>query len=129
LSNAENFDGFQRIKEKRRSLEEKAKTLEEKAFMKKLAIDKNLLVQILEEENRAHDDSVRELEEKIANWENQLKSSSPAENTPTQTTSEPSQEISTDVEKSVTPVELQSSEESTVQEFQEEPKKKKRSFF
>ena len=129
MGNAENLDGFQLIKENRRSLEERAKTLEEKAFMKKLAIDKNLLVQILEEENRTHDDSVRELEEKIANWEKQLKSSPPAENTPTQTTSEPSQEISTDVEESVTPVELQPPEESAVQEFQEEPKKKTRSLF
>jgi hypothetical protein len=129
LSNAESFDGFQRIKENRRSLEQKAKTLEEKAFLEKLAIDKKLLIQILEEENRTHNDSVRELEDKISNWEKQLKPSPSAENTPTQTTSEPAQEISPEVEESVSPAVLPPPEESVGQEFQEGTKKKRRSYF
>jgi len=129
LGNAESFDGFQRIKENRRSLEEKAKTLEEKAFLEKLAIDKSLLVRILEEENRTHDDSVRELEDKIAKWEKQLKPSLSAENTRIQTASEPSHEISADVDESITPAESPPPAESSAQEFQEEPKKKKHRFF
>lgn len=129
MGNAESFEGFQRLKENRRSLEEKAKTLEEKAFLEKLAIDKKLLIQILEEENRTHNDAVRELEDKIANWEKQLKPSPIAESSPTQTTSESAQEISDDVDEGVSPVVLPQPEESEVQEFREGSKKKKRSFF
>ncbi len=75
------------VKERRRSLEEKAKTLGEKARLERLAIDKKLAVQILEEENlthdaavkeleeenRMHDAAVKELEDKIADLEQQMK--------------------------------------------------------
>jgi hypothetical protein len=128
LSNAESFHGFQRLKEKRRSLEERTKTLEEKAFQEKLAIDKKLLIQILEEENRTHNDVVRELEDKIANWEKQLQPSPTIESTSSQTPPEPAEETS-DVDEGVGVDVLPPPEESAVQEFQEGPKKKKRSFF
>jgi len=117
------------LEEKRRSLEEKTRILEEKARAEKLAIDKKLLVQILEEENRTHDDTVKDLEDKIASLEQQMKPSLSFEGSPTPTSSESAQEISDNIDENVSvDVPLQP-EESTVQEFQEGSKKKKRSYF
>jgi CRISPR/Cas system CMR subunit Cmr6 (Cas7 group RAMP superfamily) len=117
------------LEEKRILLEKKTKILEEKAHMEKLVVDKNLLVQILEEEKRTHDDTVKELEDKIASLEQQIKPSLSIEGSPTPTSSESAQEISNNIDKDVNvDVPLQP-EESTVQEFQEGTKKKKRSFF
>jgi predicted nucleic acid-binding Zn-ribbon protein len=140
LSNAESPEGLQqaktgleedskRLKEKRRSLEEKARTLEEKARVEKLAIDKKLALQILEEENRTHNDAVRELEDKIANLEQQLKSSLSAESPPTQTASEPTEEISDDVNEGPSAGVLPQPEPSEVEVSQEGSKKKKRNLF
>lgn len=131
------------VKERRRSLEEKAKTLEEKARLERLAIDKKLAVQILEEENlthdaavkeleeenRMHNDAVKELEDKIANLEQQMKPLPSAESPLTQTASEPAEEISDDVEKGVSADVLPPPEESVVDTFIEGSKKKKRSFY
>ena len=117
------------LEEKRRLLEKKTKILEEKARTEKLVVDKNLLVQILEEENRTHDDTVKELEDKIASLEQQMKPSLSFEGSPTPTSSESAQEISDNIDEDISvDVPLQP-EESTVQEFQEGPKKKKRSYF
>lgn len=95
---------------KRGSLQEKTRIFEENARKAKLSIDKELLVQVLQEENSAHDDAVKELEEKlqeenrshdeaikeleekITDLETQINSSSEAESTPTETPSEPVQE-------------------------------------
>jgi hypothetical protein len=140
LSNAESLEGRQqgktrleedskRLKEKRRSLEEKAKTFEEEALLEKLAIDKKLAVHILEEENRTHNDAVKELEEKIASLEKQLKSSPPAESTPTVTASEPPQEISNNVDEGVNVGVLPEPEQSQVEVSQEGSKKKRRGLF
>lgn len=104
-----------RLKAKRRSLEEKAKTLEENARTEKLEIDKKLATQILEEENRTHNDAVKELEDKIANLEKQLRPSPSAESTPTQTVSESTQEISDDVDESVSVGVLPQPEQSEVE--------------
>ena len=97
--------------------------------MEKLAIDKKLLVQILEEENRTHDAAVRELEDKIANLEQQLKPSPPIENAEVQVPSEPSQEISDDVDEGVSAGVLPPPEHSEVEVFQEGSKRKKRNLF
>ena len=99
--------------------------------MEKLAIDKKLLVQILEEENRTHDAAVRELEDKIANLDQQLKPSSTIESTLSQTPSEPApeQEISDDVDEDVNVGVLQQPEQSEPEMSQEGSKKKKRGFF
>ena len=117
------------LEEKRRSLEEKTRILEEKARAEKLAIDKKLLVQILEEENRTHNDAVKELEEKIAHFEQQLKSSPDAENTPSPLPSEPAQEISSDVDEGVTVGALSQPEQSEVEVPQEGSRRKRRSLF
>ena len=61
--------------------------------MEKLAIDRKLLAQILEEENRTHDAAIRELEEKIANLEQQIKPSFTVEGIQSQTPSEPAQKM------------------------------------
>ena len=117
------------LEEKRILLEKKTKILEEKAHTEKLVVDKNLLVQILEEEKRTHDDTVKELEDKIARLEQQMKPSLSIEGSPAAISSESAQEISNNIDKDVNvDVPLQP-EESTVQEFQEGSKKKKRSFF
>jgi hypothetical protein len=129
MGNAESFEGFQRLKAKRRSLEEKANTLEEKARIEKLAIDKKLAMEILEEENRTHTDTVRELEGKIANLEQQLKPSLSAESTPTQTASEPAQEVHDEVDESVDVGVLPQPEQSEVEVSQEGSRRKKRSLF
>src|SRR4030067_3158754 len=119
------------VKERRRSLEEKAKTLEEKARLERLAIDKKLAVQILEEENRTHDAAVKEMEEenrmhnaavkeledKIANLEQQMQPLPSAESSPTQTASEPAQESSDDVDEGVSTSVLPPPEESVVDTF------------
>jgi hypothetical protein len=117
------------LEEKRRQLEKKTKTLEEKARMEKLVVDRNLLVQILEEENHTHDDAVKELEGKIASFEQQTTTSPSFESSQTTTGSEPAQEISSNIDGSVSADAPVHPEESAVQEFQEGPKKKKRSFF
>jgi phage shock protein A len=77
-----------RLKERRRSLEAKAMTLEERARLDKLAIDKKLATEILEEENQTHNDAVKELEEKIANLGKQIKHSFLIESVFTQADSE-----------------------------------------
>ncbi len=117
------------LEEKRRLLEKKTKILEERARMEKLVIDKNLFVKILEEENRTHEDTVKELEDKISSLEQRTTSSSSFEGTSTLTSSEPAQEISDKVYEDFNAEVPIPPEESTVQEFREEPKKKKRSFF
>ena len=131
------------VKERRISLEEKTKTLEEKARLERLAIDKKLAVQILEEENLTHDAAVKELEEenrmheaavkelegKIANLEQQMKPLPSEETAPTQTVSEPAEEISDDVDESVSTEVLPPPEESVVDRVIEGSKKKKRSFY
>ena len=117
------------LEEKRRLLEKKVKILEEKARTEKLVVDKNLLVQILEEENRTHDDLVKELEGKMASLEQQMKSSLSFKGSPNPTSSESAQEISDNINKDVSVDVPLKSEESTVQEFQEGSKKKKRSYF
>jgi hypothetical protein len=129
LSNAESFEGLQRLRANRRSLEEKATTLEEKARMEKLAIDKKLAMEILEEENRTHNEAVRELEEKIAKLGQQMKPSHSVESTETQTIAEPAPEISDDVDESLSVGVLPEPEQAEVEVSQEGSKKKKRSLF
>lgn len=132
-----------RLDEKRRSLEEKTRVLEENARMEKLAIDKKLLAQILQEENNTHDAAIRELEEKIATLDLQMrptiknisrqKLSEPVQKTPEpiQETQEPMQEASTNVDTpqekaQELPEEPWRSESETPLEA---PKKKKRGLF
>lgn len=130
MSNAESFEGLQRLKANRISLEEKANTLEEKARMEKLAIDKKLAMEILEEENRTHNEAVKELENKIANLAQQMKPSHSAESdTETKTISEPASEISDDVDDSVSVGVLLEPEQTEVEVSQEGSKRKKRSLF
>ena len=118
-----------RLEQKRRSLEDKTKILEEKERAEKLAIDKRLLVQILEEENLTHDAAVKELEDKIANFDQQLKPSPTIESAPSETPSEPVQEVSDDVDESVSAGVLQQPEQSEVEAPQEGSKKRKRNLF
>jgi hypothetical protein len=117
------------LEEKRRLLEKKTKILEEKACMEKLVVDKNLIVRILEEENRTHEDTVKELEDKITNLEQQTTSSPSFGNTSTPTVSESAREISDNIKEDASVDVSVQPEESAVQEFQEDPKKKKRSYF
>jgi len=79
---------YKRLEEKRKLLAEKIEILEETAHIEKLVVDRNLLVKILEEENRTHDDTIKELEDKIANLEQQMKTSISIDDTPTPTSSE-----------------------------------------
>jgi hypothetical protein len=118
-----------RLEEKRRSLEEKTRLLEEKARAGKLAIDKQLLVQILEEENLTHDAAVKELQDKIANLEQQLKPSPPIESAPSQTASEPTQETTDDVDEDVSAGLLPPPEQGEVEVSKEGLKKKRRITF
>ena len=122
MSTLHNLKRFQRASAKRGSLVEKTKIFEENARKAKLSIDMELFVQVLQEENRAHDetikeldeklqeenrthdDAVKELEEKIADLQMQIKSSSEAENVPTETTSEPAQEMTEPVQETPTEV-------------------------
>lgn len=157
MSTIRNLKRFQRACEKRGSLEEKTKIFEENARKAKLAIDKELLVQVLQEENRAHDDAIKELEEKlqeenhahddaikeleekIADLEMRIKSSSEAESIPSETPPEPAQEMTEPLRETSTEVH----EEVSVDAFQDArvlvqdsevssehtPKKKKRGLF
>ena len=120
---------YKRLEEKRRSLEEKTRILEEKAQAEKLAVDKKLLVQILEEENLAHDDVVKELEGRIANLEQQLQPSSTIERTSTETPPEPVQEISQDIDDGVDVSVLPQPEQNEAELSQKTSKKKRRNFF
>ena len=97
--------------------------------MEKLAIDKKLLAQILEEENLTHDAAVKELEDMIANLEQQLKSSPTIENIPSETSSEPVQEVSKDVDEGVGAGVLPQPEPNEVEVSQEGSKRKKRNLF
>ncbi len=93
------------LEEKRKSLEGKTKVLMEKARIEKLAIDRKLLLQIVEEENQTHSAAIKDLEEKIANLDLQIKPAAERENFPSQKTSEPVQEMPEPVQKmSVEPV-------------------------
>lgn len=140
MSNTDNLQGLQqtktepkeqskRLEEKRKSLEEKTKILEEKARTEKLAIDKKLVLEILEEENRTHNDAVKELEDKIANLEQQLKSPLPIENAPSQTAPEPPQESSDNVDHGVTVSASPQLEQNEAEVPPEGSKKKKRNFY
>lgn len=122
MSTLRNLKKFQRVSAKRGSLEEKTKIFEENARKAKLSIDKELLVNVLQEENHAHDeaikeldekiqeenrthnDAIKELDEKIADLEMQIKSSSEAESIPTETPSEPAQETSEPLQETPTVV-------------------------
>jgi hypothetical protein len=118
-----------RLEEKRRLLEDKTKILEEKARAEKLAIDKKLLVQILEEENRTHNDAVKELEDQIANFDQQLKPSPTMESAPGQMPPEPTQEISHDVDDGVNVSVLPQPEQNEAEVSEKGSKKKRRNFF
>ena len=126
MSYAESLESLQA---KRKSLEEKAKTLEEKAREEKLAIDRKLVIEILEEENRTHADAVRELEEKIANLQKQTKTPPQTESIPTQAASEPSEDTSDETEDNVSESILLQPEQGEVEALPERSKKKKRGLF
>ena len=161
MSTLRNLKRFQHVKARRGSLEEKTKILEENARKAKLSIDMELLVQVLQEENRAHDDAIKELdeklreekrahgdaikelEEKIADLQMQIKSSSEAESIPTETPSEPAQEMTEPLQETPTEVDehvsadafqdvralLQESKPIESEVPAEAPKKKRRSLF
>lgn len=134
------------VKEGRRSLEERSKTLEEKARLEKLAIDKKLAAEILEEENRTHNvtikelentieeenrthnTAVKELEDKIAHLEEQMKPPSSPETPSSQTVPEPTKDVSDEADESTSVGMLQEPEQNKVQVPPEEPKKKRRGF-
>ena len=118
-----------RLEEKRRSLEDKTRILEEKAQAEKLAVDKKLLVQILEEENLTHAEAVKELEDRIANLEQQLQPSPAIENTSIQTPSEPVEEIPRYVDDGVDVSVLPQPEQNETELSQKGSKKKRRNFF
>jgi len=125
VSTLRNLKKFQRVSAKRGSLEEKTKIFEENARKAKLSIDKELLVNIIQEENHAHDeaiteldeklqeenrthnDAIKELDEKIADLEMQIKSASEAESIPTETPSEPAQETTETLQETPTEVDEQ----------------------
>jgi len=125
VSTLRNLKKFQRVSAKRGSLEEKTKIFEENARKAKLSIDKELLVNIIQEENHAHDeaikeldeklqeenrthnDAIKELDEKIADLEMQIKSASEAESIPTETPSEPAQETTEPLQETPTVVDEQ----------------------
>ena len=132
MSTLHNLKKLQRASAKRGSLEEKTKIFEENARKAKLSIDKELLVNIVQEENRAHDeavkeldeklqeenrthnDAIKELDEKIADLQMQIKSSSEVE-IPTETPSEPAQETTEPLQETPTEVD----EHASVDAFQE----------
>ena len=106
--------------------------------MEKLAIDRKLLAQILQEENRTHEAAIKEIEEKMANLEQQMKSSNTVEDVQNQMPPEPAQEVSDNVSEDVGALQenavelLQESDRTQVQnevEAPQETKKKKRSLF
>jgi hypothetical protein len=149
LSNIQSLKGFQqakteleeaskRLEDKRKSLEGKTRILEERARVEKLAIDRKLLLQIVEEENHTHNAAIKDLEEKIANLDLQMKPAAEIENTPSekpsepvQETPEPVQETSNDIDASqeMTPEPLQESEPKEPEVPQGAPKKRKRGLF
>lgn len=103
MSSIESVRGFQqarneleeasrRLEEKRKSLEGKTRILEEKARVEKLAIDRKLLLQIVEEENLTHNAAIKDLEEKIASVDLQIKPSVGKENISDQKTAERAKE-------------------------------------
>ena len=128
MSTLHNLKKLQRASAKRGSLEEKTKIFEENARKAKLSIDKELLVNIVQEENRAHDeavkeldeklqeenrthkDAIKELDEKIADLQMQIKSSSEVE-IPTETPSEPAQETTDPLQETPTEVDEHVSED------------------
>jgi len=128
MSTLHNLKKLQRASAKRGSLEEKTKIFEENARKAKLSIDKELLVNIVQEENRAHDeavkeldeklqeenrthnDAIKELDEKIADLQMQIKSSSEVE-IPTETPSEPAQETTEPLQETPTEVDEHVSED------------------
>jgi phage shock protein A len=138
-------EGRRSLEEKTKALEEKTKALEEKARLDKLVIDKKLAVEILEEENRTHDetikeleniieeenhthnDLVKELEDKIANLEQQMRPQSSPEGLSSQTISESPQDISDDVDERISVGALQELGEKEVEVPSEGSKKKRRS--
>jgi hypothetical protein len=117
-------DGLQ---QKRRSLEEKARALEEGVRLEKLAIDKKFLVEILDEENRIHNDAVKELEEKITSLEQQMKTPPSAESAPDEKSSKPEEEAPEDIHEDVSVDILPPPEQSDV--VQEGSRRKKRNLF
>jgi len=132
MSNIQSLKGFQqaktelveaskRLEETRKSLEGKTRVLEEEARVEKLAIDRKLLLQIVQEENLTHDAAIRDLEEKIANLDLQIKPSSKVESIPSEMPSEPVQEAPEPVKK--TSDDINASQEMTLGPLQEsEPK-------
>jgi hypothetical protein len=156
MSTLRNLKKFQHVQANRGSLEEKTKIFEENARVAKLSIDKGLLVQVLQEENRAHDDAVKELdeklqeenrahddavkelEEKIADLDSEIESSSNAESISTETPSEPAQEATEPLQEPPTEADEQVGEDpyhdvrTLLQDPEvapEPPKKKRRSLF
>ncbi len=122
MSTLHNLKKVQRASGKRGSLEEKTKIFEENARKAKLSIDKELLINIVQEENRAHDeavkeldeklqeenrthnDAIKELDEKIADLEMQIKSSTEVESIPTEAPPEPAQETTDSLHETPTEV-------------------------
>ena len=119
---------YKRFEERRRSLEEKTRSFEEKARAEKLAIDKKLLVQILEEENLTHEAAVKELEDKIASFDQQLKPSLSTESAPNEPLSEPVEETP-NADDGISAGLLQQPEQTEFEAPQEGSKKRKRSLF
>lgn len=128
------------LEEKRRSLEEKTKALEEKARVEKLAIDRRLFSQILQEENRTHEAAIKELEDKMASLDQQMKSSYVVEDVQSQISSEPvpetvepAPEVSYNVSEDASAGMSQESDstytQSRVEAAPETPKKRKRGLF
>lgn len=111
MSDIHNLKGFKRACEKRKSLEEKTRVFEENARVAKLSIDKQLLRQVLQEmnhahdatvkeleeklqeENRTHEEAIKEVEEKIADLDQQTKRLSKVGSIPSEMPSEPMEEI------------------------------------
>jgi preprotein translocase subunit SecA len=125
VSTLRSLKRFQRLRAKRETLEKKTKILEENARKAKLSIDKELLVQVLQEENRshedtikelakqlqeensAHQDAIKELKEKIADLEKQIKSSSEEESVPAEMPSESEQEMAEPPQETSTEIDEQ----------------------
>lgn len=111
MSDIHSLKGFKRACEKQKSLEERTKVFEENARIAKLSIDKQLLRQVLQEmnhahdttvkeleeklqeENRTHDEAIKELEEKISDLEQQTRRLSRVGSIPSEVPYEPAQEL------------------------------------
>jgi hypothetical protein len=142
------------VQEKRRLMEEKAKILQEKARLDKLTIDKKLTTEILEEENRTHDENIKELEKKIeeeknthngavrdlenkiADLEQQIKASPSTESPVPQADSKRALETPENTEDGVSTIVIGGVEtvlppapENADNQIHEGPKKKKRNIF